>query len=182
MRAVCVTSLDPFRPLEHRTVQAIGRRRRIRALAPKTDKPFIALLNGRAVLRRAWNRKLRDGDTLAFVVLPQGGGGGSNPMRMILMIAVAFFAPYAAGAMFQGAVLGGTMGSFGLSMATAAIGLAGSMLVNALIPPPKPPSASITSDIAAASPTYNIGAQGNAARIGQPIPQRYSPCNRCLAY
>lgn len=171
MRAVCVTALDPFRPLEHRTVQPIGRRRRIRALAPKTDKPFIALLNGRAVLRNAWNRKLRDGDTLAFVVLPQGGGGGSNPLRMILMIAVAFFAPYAAGLMFQGAVLGGTMGSFGLSMATAAIGLAGSMLVNALIPPPKPPSASVTSDIAAASPTYNIGAQGNSARIGQPIPE-----------
>lgn len=171
MRAVCVTSLDPFRPLEHRTVQPIGRRRRIRALAPKTDKPFIALLNGRAVLRKAWNRKLRDGDTLAFVVLPQGGGGGSNPMRMILMIAVAFAAPYAAGAMFQGAVLGGSMGAFGLSAATAAIGLAGSMLVNALIPPPKPPSAQVASDIAAASPTYNIGAQGNSARIGQPIPE-----------
>jgi hypothetical protein len=114
MRAVCVTSLDPFRPLEHRTVQAIGRRRRIRALAPKTDKPFIALLNGRAVLRNAWGRKLRDGDTLAFVVLPQGGGGGSNPMRMILMIAVAFFAPYGSGAvgmLRQAAVLGGTMGA-----------------------------------------------------------------------
>lgn len=171
MRAVCVTALDPFRPLEHRTVQAIGRRRRIRALAPKTDKPFIALLNGRAVLRKAWGRKLRDGDTLAFVILPQGGGGGSNPMRMILMLAVAFFAPYAASFMFQGAVLGGTMGSFGLSMATAAVGLAGSMLVNALIPPPKPPSAQIASDIAAASPTYSIGAQGNSARIGQPIPE-----------
>ena len=110
MHALCVTVRDPFRPLEHRTVQPVGRRRRIRALAPKTDKPFIALLNGKPVLRKAWNRKLRDGDTLAFVVLPQGGGGGSNPMRMILMIAVAFFAPYAAGAMFQGAVLGGTMG------------------------------------------------------------------------
>lgn len=171
MRAVCVTALDPFRPLEHRTVQAIGRRRRIRALAPKTDKPFIALLNGRAVLRREWGRKLRDGDTLAFVVLPQGGGGGSNPLRVVLMIAVAIAAPYVASAMFQGAVLGGTMGSFGLSMATAAVGLAGSMLVNALIPPPKPPSAQVASDIAAASPTYSIGAQGNSARIGQPIPE-----------
>jgi hypothetical protein len=171
MRAVCVTALDPFRPLEHRTIAQIGRRRRIRALAPKTDKPFIALLNGRAVLRREWGRKLRDGDTLAFMVLPQGGGGGSNPLRAILMIAVAFFAPYVAGYMFQGAVLGGTMGSFGLSMATAAVGLAGSMLVNALIPPPKPPSAQVASDIAAASPTYSIGAQGNSARIGQPIPE-----------
>lgn len=171
MRAVCVTALDPFRPLEHRTVQAIGRRRRIRALAPKTDKPFIALLNGRAVLRREWGRKLRDGDTLAFVVLPQGGGGGSNPLRVVLMIAVAIAAPYVASAMFQGAVLGGTMGSFGLSMATAAVGLAGSMLVNALIPPPRPPSAQVASDIAAASPTYSIGAQGNSARIGQPIPE-----------
>lgn len=171
MHALCVTVRDPFRPLEHRTVQPVGRRRRIRALAPKTDKPFIALLNGKPVLRRAWNRKLRDGDTLAFMVLPQGGGGGSNPMRMILMIAVAFFAPYVAGYMFQGAVLGGTMGSFGLSMATAAIGLAGSMLVNALIPPPKPPSAQVARDIAAASPTYSLQAQGNSARIGQPIPE-----------
>ena len=100
MHALCVTVRDPFRPLEHRTVQPVGRRRRIRALAPKTDKPFIALLNGRAVLRRAWNRKLRDGDTLAFVVLPQGGGGGSNPMRMILMIAVAFAAITGRGALF----------------------------------------------------------------------------------
>lgn len=173
MHALCVTVRDPFRPLEHRTVQSIGRRRRIRALAPKTDQPFIALLNGRAVLRREWGRKLRDGDTLAFMVLPQGGGGGggSNPLRAVLMIAVAIVAPYAASALFQGAVLGGTMGSFGLSMATAAIGLAGSMLINALIPPPKPPAAMAAADIAAASPTYSLTAQGNSARIGQPIPE-----------
>lgn len=170
MRAVCVTSLDPFRPLEHRTVQPIGRRRRIRALAPKTDKPFIALLNGRAVLRKAWNRKLRDGDTLAFVVLPQGGGGGSNPLRIILMIAVAFFAPMVAP--YFASPFVGALGEGGaLLFAQGAIGLVGAGLVNALIPPPKPPSAQVASDIAAASPTYSIGAQGNSARIGQPIPE-----------
>jgi len=174
MRAVCVTALDPFRPLEHRTVQEIGRRRRIRALAPKTDKPFIALLNGRAVLRLEWGRKLRDGDTLAFMVLPQGGGG-SNPLRVVLMIAVSFFAPMAASALWgmsaSAAAAAGGMTAFGFSATTAAIGIAGSMLVNALIPPPKPPSAQVASDIAAASPTYSIGAQGNSARIGQPIPE-----------
>lgn len=175
MRAVCITVRDPFRPLEHRTVAPIGRRRRIRALAPKTKQPFVALLNGRAVLRKEWGRKLNDGDILAFVTLPQGGDG-SNPLGAILMIAVAIFAPWAAGQLlgttfgaFAATALGGTT-TF-LSVATAAIGIVGSMLVNALIPPPAPPKAGQMADLAAASPTYSIGAQGNSARIGQPIPE-----------
>ena len=176
MRAVCVTMRDPFRPAAHRSVDVVRRRRRIRALAPKIKQPFIALLNGRAVLRKEWSRKLRDGDILAFVALPQGGDGGSNPIAAILMIAVAIFAPYAASALLGtefGAIaataLGGTT-TF-LSVATAAIGIVGAMLVNALIPPPMPPKAASMADLAAGSPTYSLGAQGNSARIGQPIPE-----------
>jgi hypothetical protein len=36
---------------------------------------------------------VQDGDTVVFVTLPQGGGGGSNPLKMILTLAVAVFAP-----------------------------------------------------------------------------------------
>lgn len=172
MRAVCITVRDPFRPLEHRTVAPIGRRRRIRALAPKTTQPFVALLNGRAVLRREWGRKLNDGDVLAFVTLPQGGDG-SNPLGAILMIAVAIFAPYAATALYT--MAGGTFVAAGagtiISGLTIGIGIVGSMLINALIPPPQPPKAAQMADLAAASPTYSIGAQGNSARLGQPIPE-----------
>lgn len=171
MMALCVTVRDPFRPAHHRQVTPIRKSRRIRALAPRTAQPHICLLNGRAILRAEWGRRVRDGDVVSFVLLPQGGGGGSNPLRIVLMIAVAVLAPAAAGFLFEGAVLGGAMGSFGLSVATAAVGFVGAALVNALIPPPRPPSATTASDIAQASPTYSIGAQGNQARIGQPIPE-----------
>jgi hypothetical protein len=49
----------------------------------------------------------------------------------------------------------------------------GMALVNALIPPPKPPAAQMAASLAAPSPTYSLGAQGNQARIGQPIPVVY---------
>ena len=53
MKAVCITVRDPFRPLEHRTVAPIGRRRRIRALAPKTKQPFSQPFA--STTRRAWS-------------------------------------------------------------------------------------------------------------------------------
>lgn len=172
MRATVCTVRNPFQPARHRTVAQIGQRKRIRALAPKTTQPFICVLNGRAILRAEWRRRVADGDVVTFVVLPQGGGGGSNPLRMVLMIAVAVFAPYATTALvgLNGAA---AIGSFGVSLVTAGIGLAGAALVNALIPPPKPPSAQTAGQLAAPSPTYSLQAQGNAARLDQPIPVIY---------
>lgn len=173
MRAVCVTVRDPFHPLQHRQVSELRRRRRVRALAPKTNQPHICLLNGRALLRAEWGRRVQDGDTLAFVMLPQGGGGGSNPLRMVLLLAVAMYAPYIAGKLVGEMVLAGTMGSMGLSLVTAGVTMVGATLVNVLIPPPRPPSSQAATGLAAASPTYTVGAQGNQARLGQPIPAVY---------
>ena len=116
--------------------------------------------------------RVKDGDSVVFVTLPQGGGGGSNPLKMILTIAVAVFAPYA-GSAILGINGAAALGSVGVSIFNAAIGLVGSALINALIPTPKASTASTSSSLAAASPTYSIGAQGNQARIGQPIPSIY---------
>lgn len=178
MRALVVTCRDPFRPAHNRTATLVRRRRRIESLAPKTRQPFICLLNGQPLLRAGWRRRVRDGDTVGFVLLPQGGGGGSNPMKIILSIGLALIAPQLAvgllgpelaattviGSITMGQIVGGV------------IGMVGNMLINALIPPPKPSSAaqfSSAGGLASPSPTYSIGAQGNLARLGQPIPSLY---------
>lgn len=174
MRASCVHVTNPFDPLGSRATATLRRRRRIRALAPRTSRPHIAVLNGRPIARVEWARKLADGDQLTFVVLPQGGGGGaggSNPMRTILTLALIAGAPMLAGAGLSalGLNAGATLfGTYTLGQAaTAAVFVAGSALINAAFPPPTPAS------IDGPSPTYTLAAQGNTARIDQSIPVQY---------
>jgi hypothetical protein len=58
-------------------------------------------------------------------------------------------------------------------MVSAGFIAAGSMLVNALIPPPKPPSFASANALAAPSPTYSLQSQGNYARLDAAIPVQY---------
>ena len=168
---------NPFTPTrDFRHVHAIAGTR-IAALQPETDLPYICLLNGNPLLRKDWGRALAETDIVNFVVLPQGGGG-SNPLRIVAMISVMAFAAWAGpiagawafGSTYMGSVVGG-------AIASAAIGLVGSALVNALIPEKTPLSSSGYSSIES-SPTYSVNAQGNSARIGEVIPVQYGR-HRC---
>ena len=172
MRAIVVYVNNPFDPARDRKQLEVHRHTTVQKLAPKTALPFVCLINGAPVLRvnKGWHRKVNDGDMVAFVTLPQDGGGGSNPLRVILMVGMAVFAPYAAGLL---APQLGVMSEMGMMALQAGIGLVGNGLINALIPPPKPTSSSQAQSSAAASPTYNLSAQGNSARIGQAIPVLY---------
>lgn len=163
---------DPFHPLRNREIVEHKRRRRISSLAPTGRKPFICLVNGEAVLRKDWKRTVGGEDIVSFIMLPEGGGG-SNPLRIVLMIAVMYFT-MGSGATWLSAYGGGAVTATGLSATwvNVAAYMAGSMLVNALIPPPKPPAFSSNAG-ASASPTYNLQAQGNFARLEQPIPVHY---------
>ena len=167
MKATLITCRDPFRPQQHREVVPLRRRRRLRALAPRTSQPHICLLNGRPVLRAEWGRRVRDGDVVAFVLLPQGGGG-SNPLRLILQLAIIYVAVQFGGAL--GGAIGFT-GNTALAVGAAIINVAGNVLLNALVPLPKLGGNYAAS--AAASPTYSLSASGNQARIEQPIPVIY---------
>lgn len=157
--------------------------RSIRSLAPGWDRPHIALVNGQAVLRKDWDRHIHHGEVLAFVdveAIPQGGGGGSNPLRMILMIAVMVMAPEIAwGIEGMLGASGMAVGATGLMAIQAGVTMVGMALVNALIPPPKPPTPHQAAGLAAPSPTYSLQAQGNQARLEGAIPEHFG---RMVAY
>ena len=183
MFATAVTVRDPFNPWKRESAP-IQPGCSIRSLAPDTDQPFIILRNGNAVLRADWEADIEEGDILAVVILPQGGDqGGSNPLRMVLMMAVMVMAPVMAGELALGSAEASFLATGTLTSATemammtsmysAGIAFAGMALVNALVPAPKPPSTQQAASLAAASPTYSIQAQGNVARLDSAIPAGY---------
>ena len=132
------------------------------------DHPTICLRNGSPVLRGRWDEtEIGENDLVVFVPLPQGGGGGGkNPLRIVLMLAVMVAAPYLGG-LIAGAI--GVTSTIGISLITAGVALVGTTLVNVLLPPPKPAAPSFGKGVPSPSPTYSLQAQGNHARLAQPI-------------
>ncbi len=145
---------------------------RVRRLAPVGNAPVVAILNGRPLKRAGWRRRLRNGDHLVFWTLPLDRG--SNPLQLVLSLLIMVFAPFAVG------LLGPAFSSFNIFTGVTAftalgnatvIGLtfAGQALVSALVPQQSSGALSIP----AASPTYSLQAQGNAARLENAIPVQY---------
>lgn len=181
MQAVVVVAKNPYHPTVDRDVKPLRRRIRIAKLAPKTDQPFICVYNGAPLLRDQWDSTFTaDKDIVVFAYIPLGGEGGSSPLRTVMTIAIIVAAAYTGGA--AATAMGFTNAAGGLTAAGMAVSagvagvvtVGGTMLMNAVIPPNTPGSdPNRLADMAAASPTYSLSAQGNSARLGQPIPVQY---------
>ncbi|NMV36770.1 host specificity factor TipJ family phage tail protein [Ralstonia insidiosa] len=182
-KATLVHCRDPFRPHLSREVVQLRRRVRLdtllrargmitgRGRSIRRIHTFMPMLNGKPVLERDWSRPIRHGDLVVIAHLPQGGGGNSNPLQFVLqiaLIAAALYAPYLAG--LTQVVNGVTVVTTGGALLSAGVMLAGSLLINALVPPTRAPTSFGGSQ---ASPTYTIGAQGNQARLQNVIPVLY---------
>ena len=129
--------------------------------------PTICYYNGVPTLRAQWlSTIIQDDDRVIFMPILQGGGGGSNPLRAILTIALMVTAPMLGG-LVAGAL--GVTSAIGVSLITAGVMMAGTALINAVIPAPKPQLLSSATE----SPTYSVTAQGNQARLDAPIPVIY---------
>lgn len=127
---------------------------------------YIALVNGRPVLRADWSEtRLGDGDVAVYAALPQGA---------IAAVFVAWVASSAATsiAWWVAANYAITTTTLALiqSAATVALYAAGSTLVNGLIPTPSAPQGYAGES---ASPTYSLTSASNQARVNQPIPVIY---------
>ena len=179
MTATVTLHHNPFQPERNREVHEVIGQPTLRGWLDERGiqeftLPTICLVNGEPVLRAEWSQLvIAPGMQVAFVALPQGGGGGGkNPLNTVLALAVLVAAPYA------GAALAGSLGvtsAIGTSLLTAGVALAGSALVNILVPPPSPTFAGVGGygGGSAPSPTYSLQAQGNQARLGEPIPVVY---------
>lgn len=89
--------------------------------------------------REQWSRvRPKPGRVVAVRATVPAGGGGKDTTRLILAIAVvaaAVAAPFAAGALGFSVLGAGTLGG---GLLAAGVGLGGMLLVNSLIPPPRP--------------------------------------------
>lgn len=174
MQAIFIHHKDPFRPNLNREVEEFKPGLRIKHFLKskgfvrngKRTSAFIVMVNGKAVMRRQWYRRIQPGEVVSVCALPRGGGGGSNPLQIVAMIAIAIAAAYTGGAAAAayGPAYGAAVG--------AAVSIAGAMLVNLMFPPDTMKTAGETSR-EAASPTYSLSAQGNSARLLEAIPVMY---------
>lgn len=174
MHATLIKLDNPFRPQIDRQASALVPGRRIRTILKqheyirdgKRQGAFVVVLNGQPILEKQWGRVVRDADILTVSRLPRGGGG-SNPLQIVLMVALVAASIFIPG--MQG--IGLTMGTWQFAAASAAIMLGGTMMLNMMFPPPKPGMRSLTSE--QTSPNYSLSAQGNMARLMEAIPVLY---------
>jgi len=170
---------NPFNPHE-KTVKQIGHGVAIFYYLNNSDEDLELIVSLNGQITEDYKYVLKENDHLAFVAIPKGGGGGgSNPLRIVAMIAlVAIAQPLAAqilsgmvnAGMITGAgVLGGTMGGVILGITQGAVILAGGMLINALMPLPSP-SAATSSSLKSVSPTYSFSGGSNAREVGTTLP------------
>ena len=176
------TAQDPEKPLP---AFPAGVRFRLPIVAVGTDPDG----NPDYILQRTWHtRTLAEGETIAFVVVPRGGGGGSNAGKQIAgvvaMIALTIAAPYLAvglgGAAF-GTISGG-MASLTLAgrLATMGIIAGGAALMNALQPKADGPAVQ-------EQKVYSAAAANNSLQPGAIVPvpyglNRYAPPFSTRAY
>lgn len=121
--------------------------------------------NGLAIGAHLWKDfSPKPGEVISLVRAPEGGDNGKQILRLVLLVALAVAAPYLAG-------LAG-LGQIATAVLTAAIIVTGTLIINALIPPPKLdlPSADFDSQ---ESPSHGIDGPKNTSREGLPVPVVY---------
>jgi len=128
-----------------------------------------ASVNGVPVVYDEFSAPLQATDIVNIYVVPMGGGGGKNVLRLVAVIAVIYFAPYAAGFVTL-SVGGGATFLAGATMAFTALGM---MAVNALIKPPALNTGGYNASNPAQANTYTITGQSNTMSPYGVIPRLY---------
>ncbi|MES2180733.1 MAG: host specificity factor TipJ family phage tail protein [Pseudomonadota bacterium] len=147
---IVIHSMNPFNTTE-RVILNLPDGSELLESVPSHDGAIVCTINGEPVAKENWDCILQSGDIVIFQNLPAGGGGGSNPLQIILSIVLV--------------IAGIVTGNPYLIAAGIGIGALG------LITTPKVPIAN--QSVESPSPTYNVALSGNSARLNQPIPIPY---------
>lgn len=134
----------------------------LRRLQIEVDRaPLAVQVNGRPLAD--WRRyRLRGGDFIEVRAVVAGGGGGKI-LRTVAMVALVLAAPQ------LGPMLAGTIG-VSATVGTALVMLGGSMLINALLPPPMPDLGGLGGRDYSVSNNYALSGARNRARTFAPMP------------
>lgn len=107
--AKVVLCRNPFRPQAERDLVSVRAGTRIdtmlrqqslvkgRASRLQRLSTFVVQVNGTYLLADQWARRIRNEDVVVVSLLPGDGGGGSNPLKMVLQIALIAAAVYTGG-------------------------------------------------------------------------------------
>lgn len=166
--------VNPFDPRDHvREFLPWQATKPLADYLPAGTAQTVVSLNGRIISPGEYGiTYLGRDDNLVICPVPQGGGDSKGILGMIAMIAVMVVAPYAAAALNGAMGLGLTAGSLGMTMLTAGITMAGGMLVNSLLAPPKPKAPQIAG-IQDDGSSYGIDGAKNTAVEGVVVPVVY---------
>jgi len=112
------------------------------AAAGVADNPYLVVhIAGREVPREAWRHvRPKPGRIVTVAAVPRGGGGGGKTaLRIVASIAVIAAAAWVGAEVTSLTTLAGSSSAAAYgTVTTAVLGIAGTLAVNALIPPPKP--------------------------------------------
>jgi len=131
------------------------------------SRPVICMVNGNFWSRKDWDFPVPIGGVVRFVELPRGGGtGGSNPLRVIAVIALV------AAAYFTGGLAAAAWGATAGSLVTAGILIGGSMLLNMFFGADQTAGGK-SSDYGSSKAIYSVGGGSNRLRIGEPFSEHF---------
>lgn len=130
---------------------------------------FKVTHNGVSVPQALWEKLIpRSGDQIIIRAVAYGGGGGSKILRSVALIALVLTATYLPGYL-ELVTATGALSPAGAAL-SAGIMIGGSMLINALLPPPVPTMANFGGGQKYdSSPTYSISGGRNSMRLWEPM-------------
>ena len=133
-----------------------------------SEELVVASVNGEVIPMESWDTaEISEGDVIVIFEVP-GGDDAKSVFRLIAMIALVIITQ---GAAAKG--LFGTVGGFTSGAVQIGVIVAGSILINAILPPVAP--GSIDSEDFSDSRTYGIDGAKNTSDEGAPLPVCYGP-------
>lgn len=169
---------NPLEPSENKLVllQAHDPNKSLSSYLGPLQGDWAVSVSGRIVdVSEYENTFIKKDDCVVVCPLVYGGGGGGGSkgiLRLVAMIALTVVTGGIAAGAFAAA--GGLFaaGSVSAMVLGAVVGVAGTMAINALLPPPMPKEPKSGSNFSG-SPTYGIDGPKNLSTTGIPVPIAY---------